>query len=88
MSNAPEDVRLIVVCTLPAEEAGKVFANMCAAIENCMVMDKADWKLEDGVAVFQGTALLPLSGVTSRLYSDEATATRVRSISFQDYSRR
>lgn len=79
-------MQLIVVCTLSGEEAPQVFANMCAVIEDVMTdVGSIEWKKETGVLVAKGATTRALSYVTSRLYSDSATAQRVRDVGYHQY---
>lgn len=79
-------MQLVVVCTITAEDGPQVYANVCAAIEDCCHLTKAEWKAADGVAVFQGMALHPLSWCAAKLYSDGSAGTRVRSIDYRAVS--
>jgi len=80
---------LVVVCTLTIEDAPANMANVCAVIEDCMTdVGSIEWKKETGVLVAQGHTTKPLSYVTAKLYSDNATSSRVRDVSYHQYRAR
>jgi hypothetical protein len=76
---------IVVVLNISNEDSPIIYANACAAVEDVCTITKADWKADEGVAVFHGIALQPLSRCLARLYSDEATKTRVRSLDYREH---
>lgn len=81
-TNAPE-MKVVVVITLSSTDAPIAFADICKVVETCMTITHAEWKSENDVAIFQGTADVSLAMVTAALYGNEATAQRVRSIDYR-----
>lgn len=84
MSNSHVETRLIVVCTIPQEEAVTVFADICRVVEDCMIIEEAEWQTDNGVAVFKGITANSLSFVTAKLYSNPVSGTRVRKIGYSE----
>jgi hypothetical protein len=76
--------QLIVVLNITDEDGPQLYANACAAVEDICTITRAEWKADTGVAVFHGVPQKPLSACSARLYSDEATKTRVRSLDYRE----
>jgi hypothetical protein len=83
MTNEPT-YTIIVVLNISAEDGPNVYANACAAVEDICTVTRAEWKAETGVAVFHGVPQKPLSVCSARLYTDEATKSRVRSLDYRE----
>jgi len=82
-------MQLVVVCTLTVVNAPSTMANICAVIEDVMTdVDSIEWKKETQVLVAHGHTTKPLSYVTAKLYSDNATSSRVRDVSYHQYRAR
>jgi hypothetical protein len=77
--------QLVVVLDITADDGPQVYANACAAVEDICTTTKAEWRAETGVAVFHGVPQKPLSVCSARLYTDEATKTRVRSLDYREH---
>jgi hypothetical protein len=75
---------IVVVLDITQEDGPAVYANACAAVEDICTITKAEWKAETGVAVFHGVPYKALSVCSARLYTDEATKTRVRSVDYRE----
>src|SRR4051812_32388818 len=78
---------IVVVLAITKADGPQVYANACAAVEDICTITKAEWKAETGVAVFHGVPYKPLSVCSARLYSDEATKTRMHSLDYREQGR-
>jgi UDP-N-acetylmuramoylalanine-D-glutamate ligase len=88
MTNSAEPTyTIVVVLAITKSDGPHVYANACAAIEDICTITKAEWKAETGVAVFHGVPHKALSVCSARLYSDEATKTRMHSLDYREQGR-